>query len=198
MLVDDCKGLHIKMEDQRIPLINWLASYPKSGNTWVRTLLYAYKFGNVQLDQIKGFVTSDLLPGAWFAAAPVPWGMLTDDQKLLVRYTALMIIATTASQDRLIVKTHCACGKMNSVDLIPNELTEKAVYIVRDPRDVTISYARHMGKSIDEAIVKNPVSKNIMLKKEENESTRNIPPKSCPSGEFSARSMVKTMPTRAT
>ena len=51
---------------------------------------------------------------------------------------------------------------------------------------------------MEEAMVKNPVSKNIMLKKEERESTKNMPPKSFPSGEVKTRTIVKTMPIRAT
>ena len=132
--------------------IHWLSSYPKSGNTWVRALLYAYKFGTVSLQQMKGHVTGDQSPGAWFAASPVPWGLLTSDQRILIRYTALMTTAAISIQDVCIIKTHCANIRVNSVDLIPEELTGQSVYLVRDPRDVAISYAHHMGLDIDEAI----------------------------------------------
>lgn len=146
MDIDSFKNL------EGIPKIKWLASYPKSGNTWVRLLLYAYTFEALELDQIQGFITSDLIPGAWFSASPVPWGILTEEQKLLVRYTALITILTTRCIYDTILKTHCACATINSVSLIPNELTKCAVYILRDPRDVVISYANHMGKTIDESI----------------------------------------------
>lgn len=132
--------------------IHWLASFPKSGNTWVRALLYAYQFGTVSLQQMKGHVVGDQSPGAWFAASPVPWGLLTNDQKILIRYTAMMITAATNIQDSCIIKTHCANIRVNSVDLIPEELTGQSVYLVRDPRDVAVSYAHHMGIDMDESI----------------------------------------------
>lgn len=137
-----------------IPKINWLASYPKSGNTWVRCLLHAYIYGSIDFSSFYGITISDLNAGAWFAASPYPWGMLTAEEKLLVRYSALMIMASVTSGGRSdrIIKTHCGNYRINSVDLIPSQLTRSAVYIVRDPRDVLISYSKHMGISIDKAI----------------------------------------------
>ena len=137
-----------------LPKIHWLASYPKSGNTWVRMLLYAYKFGSANLEQMKGHVIGDQIPGAWFSVSPVPWGYLNNDQRLLLRHPALMMSAMMYPNRPVIMKTHCANLRVNSIDLIPEELTSKSVYIVRDPRDVCISYAHHMGISIDEAIEK--------------------------------------------
>ena len=142
------------MED--LPRIHWLASYPKSGNTWVRALLYAYQYGNVTLGQMSGHVMSDQNPSAWFASSPIPWGCLNNDQKILLRYPALMYMAmqTTFADGVHIMKTHCANLKVNSIETVPEELTGSSVYLIRDPRDITISYAHHMGLTIDDAIEK--------------------------------------------
>ena len=137
---------------EELPRIHWLASYPKSGNTWVRALLYAYEFGNISLAQMHGHISGDQAPGVWFASSPVPWGFLNNDQRLLLRYPALMTLIMTHSQETIVVKTHSANLKVNSVDMIPEELTGSSVYLVRDPRDVAISYAHHMGIDIDESI----------------------------------------------
>jgi len=135
-----------------LPRIHWLASYPKSGNTWVRALLYAYQYGTISLDQMRGHVLGDQLPGAWFAASPVPWGLLNGDQRLLLRYSALMNLISYSFHGTTIAKTHCANICVNSIELIPNELSGSSVYLVRDPRDVVVSYAHHMGIDIDTAI----------------------------------------------
>lgn len=142
------------MEDnkQPFPKINWIASYPKSGNTWIRCLLYAYEFSNCNINQMIGFSVSDISPGYWFIAAPLAWGMLDRSMALLLRYNALFNIIATSKHLPIFVKTHCANFRINSVDLIPFELTEAATYIIRDPRDVVVSYSKHMGMDIDKSI----------------------------------------------
>jgi len=50
------------------------------------------------------------------------------------------------------VKTHCANLSVDGTALIPPALTESALYIVRDPRDVAVSYADHIGVDLDTAI----------------------------------------------
>jgi hypothetical protein len=72
------------------------------------------------------------------------------------------MITTSINRNKFILKTHCGNYRIDSVDLIPEKLTDSAVYIVRDPRDVAISYAKHVGISIDETIEKMTVS-NLCL-----------------------------------
>ena len=139
--------------NDKIPRIRWLASYPKSGNTWVRTLLYAYKYGKFNnLNQIKLDIASDSMPGVWYSASPVPWGLLNDEQKLLTRYSALLNLIM--NYPNLIIKTHNANLRVNSVELIPNEISTTSVYLIRDPRDIAISFSEHLGASISDTIKK--------------------------------------------
>jgi hypothetical protein len=136
-----------------IPKLKWLASYPKSGNTWVRILLYTYKYGKFDtLNQIKQDIVSDTLPGVWYTAAPVPWGILNDDQRLLTRYS--MLLTTIMCYYNLFIKTHNANVRVNAVDLIPDAITGESIYLVRDPRDVAVSFSEHMGASIHDIIKK--------------------------------------------
>jgi len=41
---------------------------------------------------------------------------------------------------------------IGGITAIPRPLTRKAVYLVRDPRDICVSFSRHLGQSIDETI----------------------------------------------
>jgi hypothetical protein len=52
-------------------------------------------------------------------------------------------------------------------------------------------------KSIEDAMVRNPHSRNMKLKKEEKESAKNIPPKSSPFCEVKERNMVMATPIKA-
>ncbi|MEM9783750.1 MAG: sulfotransferase domain-containing protein, partial [Pseudomonadota bacterium] len=50
------------------------------------------------------------------------------------------------------VKTHNARTKAFGIDLIPDHITRSAVYILRHPFDVAMSYARHYAVTPDQAL----------------------------------------------
>lgn len=52
----------------------------------------------------------------------------------------------------LFVKTHNPNMVSNGIELLPASLTKATIYIVRDPRDVAVSFAKHIGRSVDDAI----------------------------------------------
>ena len=54
--------------------------------------------------------------------------------------------------DNVFVKTHSFLGQSFDVPTITPEVTAGAIYIVRNPLDICISLANHIGKSIDEVI----------------------------------------------
>ncbi|WP_437881944.1 sulfotransferase domain-containing protein [Pseudomonas sp. LRF_L74] len=133
----------------------WLASYPKSGNTWVRAFLSSVKqdgrpidinrldvvtqpSSRYFLDDLLGMATADLTP----------------EEIILARPAAMTAYSTTVNRITL-HKAHDAwLLNSNGQPLFPPELTQASIYIVRDPRDVAISFAHHIGKSIDYAIDK--------------------------------------------
>lgn len=117
--------------------MKWLASYPKSGNTWVRMFLNAYVTGEA-LDinaKRQQFVISDFQTGIH-----PPYADL-DDQ---IRYYPVSITKLRG----YCVKTHNA----NVLGIIPIKETANSIYLVRDPRDVAISLANHYGTTVDDAI----------------------------------------------
>jgi hypothetical protein len=54
--------------------------------------------------------------------------------------------------DLVFVKTHNAALDMHGVPLCTPEVTAGAIVIIRDPRDVALSYSRYTGLRIDETI----------------------------------------------
>ena len=133
--------------------IVWLASYPKSGNTWVRLFLAVLHSGvEVDLARMNGtfFMASNRLlleSQLDVGLADLSWEETAELRPLAYR---AMTLGTGAP---LIVKAHDVHGTTPSgAPLFPPEATLGCVHLVRDPRDVCISYAAHMDVSIDVAI----------------------------------------------
>lgn len=134
--------------------ITWLASYPKSGNTWARLFLSAYFTGkSTDLNHI-GHVLGDHSKYFHQTVSPKPIEDLSEGEYALVHGAALLHYSESHLPRPLILKTHNANATVLGVAAQPEQVTEGAIYLVRDPRDVAISYADHMGSSIDEAIEK--------------------------------------------
>ena len=143
-------------------MLSWLASYPKSGNTWVRIFLSAYiQDSSPDINKLIGTV-SDQLPAAHHIGYELDVNDVDPEHSVLTRSMALLRIAYTfkTHDDRvidgkvlpLILKTHVANVVIHGMRLVPPTLTDKVVLVVRDPRDVVLSYAKHFGYSIDKAI----------------------------------------------
>ena len=130
----------------------WLASYPRSGNTWLRCLLEAYRRnGKLDLNDIR-ISTGDGGATLIRAVSPIPIADLGQEMQLMLRPAMLLNLFCRLSPP-LLVKTHFANIQPPGLPpLIPKQLTQKAVYIVRDPRSVVLSLARFYQFSIDKAV----------------------------------------------
>ena len=127
--------------------IVWLASYPKSGNTWTRIFLANYLVNGdkpVPINQAHRFAMGDSVAKTYAMAAQTSINTGDLDQVLDLRGRVLRGIVANGA-DVNFVKTHNFQGSMKGRLLIPKELTRSAVYIVRNPLDVVVSYARHFG-----------------------------------------------------
>jgi hypothetical protein len=132
------------MPDQ--PRIVWLSSYPRSGNTWVRMLLTAYRDKAWSLNHLVG--ESDSQPYFYDRVSPVPILSAGLGIQLMVRPAALLQMLAYHRASPTLLKTH----SMNNEMLIPSGITVGSIHIVRDPRDVAVSWARWFNKTIDAAI----------------------------------------------
>jgi hypothetical protein len=134
-------------------MFRWLASYPKSGNTWVRLAVHAYRTGSADINRMGNI--SDTCRAAWQAASLQPLEKITEGMALMVRPAAMLNlqkIIASIPYERPLIKTHAANVCVCDISQIPTPITYGAVHIVRDPRDVVVSWAHHFDVTYDQAI----------------------------------------------
>jgi hypothetical protein len=135
--------------------ILWLASYPKSGNTWVRALLantlLAAGDRAFDINRLAEFSFSDTRRSYYTQVAGGDAAAL-DGSGLARLRPAVHRMLAKARPGRVFVKTHAANVAVDGVPLITPEVSEGAVVIVRNPLDMVVSFADHYGLSLDNAI----------------------------------------------
>ena len=125
----------------------WLASYPKSGNTWVRALLHALTHGgSVDINRIEhGHVAGD--PGLVERFSGIVASDLTATEIQWLRPRVDLALDRRLGHPHY-RKIHDALfSGAAGAPIISVPATRAAVYIVRDPRDVAVSFAHHSGHS---------------------------------------------------
>ncbi len=137
--------------------IVWLASYPKSGNTWFRMFLANYLKNSVTpvsleeiertpiasdavgFEEISGFNPFELSPDEVDIYRPDMYQYLSENEE--------------TEAGILYKKTHDAyIHNVHNIPLFPKEVTKGAVYFVRNPLDVCVSYANHATAKIERTV----------------------------------------------
>lgn len=139
------------MQDLR--RIIWIASFPKSGNTWMRLLLancFAPRAG-FDINSVQSFSSSDVTQIYYDQVAGRPYQAASVEDWLQTRAKVLRTIVA-ARPGHHFVKTHSMLGQIGRWNLIAPEVTAGAIYLVRNPFDVLPSYARHLNKPLDQAL----------------------------------------------
>jgi aryl sulfotransferase len=140
----------------------WIASYPKSGNTWVRAVLSAWLTGaRPRLDALVGTGATAREP--FDDALGVPSSDLTSEEVAILRPRVDELLAAE-SESTVLRKTHDGLypGPEGELVLSPRA-TRAAIYVVRDPRDVAVSLAHHDGRPLDWAVahLSNPAAARV-------------------------------------
>jgi hypothetical protein len=134
--------------------IVWLASYPKSGNTWFRVFLT-----NLLNEKAEPAHINDLTETS-----------ISSSRKILDDYTGLSSsdlsfdeidklrpdvyrMQSNESDELLFKKVHDKFYWVNNQQpLFPPDVSFGAIYFIRNPLDVLVSFAHHSAKSIDKMV----------------------------------------------
>ena len=145
--------------------ILWLASYPKSGNTWLRAFL-ANLFTNakvpVDINKLPNFAFAEYRLEFYERLSGKSRDQLDDKALNILRPDVQRYLAASNKGQSVMVKTHAAMGFQDNVPTILPEATAGAIYVVRNPLDVTVSYAHHVGIDYDRAVEAMSLSTNML------------------------------------
>ena len=142
-------------------MIIWLASYPKSGNTLLRSILSAYfyseegNFGFNNLYKISQFPAVDHF---------LRLGVNVDDEKEVYKNFINAQNLINEQRKAKFFKTHSRLCQMYGSNFTDLKNTLGVIYIVRDPRNVVTSFAHHYNLTMDQATEALFDEKRFMIK----------------------------------
>ena len=136
----------------------WLASYPKSGNTWFRALLTGYLHG--EPPAINQLVGDSLATREVFNEYVGLDSSELSPSELLRQRAVLHRLLAKALRQPAFQKVHEAFlpvapgagDKGGTRWLFERTVSAAVVYMVRNPLDVAVSYAHHRNKPVPDAI----------------------------------------------
>ena len=155
--------------------IFWLASYPKSGNTLLRAILSSLFFTENGVFNFKLLKSITNFEDTYFISKIKK--LIGDDlcklKNTTVFYKYLLKIQEKENlgfkEDFKFFKTHSGNFSVNNNCFTSEENTRGIIYIIRDPRDVCISWANHSSKTYDETLefMTNDLASLLWIEEEE-------------------------------
>ena len=141
-------------------MIIWLASYPKSGNTWVRAFLTNY-FSNNSENIFKNLQEIETFPNKKYFEGIANIDLIKKNKLEIFRYYIAAQEKINLNNKINIIKTHNFAGSINGFPFSDLNNTCGFIYIVRDPRSVLVSYSHYSQISFQETL-KSMLNQNLI------------------------------------
>jgi len=130
-------------------MIFWVASYPKSGNTWLRALLSSYYYSEDGAFDQKLLSKIDQFPQKrYYSNFDYDKKIVTDTSKFWLKAQEIINL----DKKLKFFKTHNILGGLNGNQFTNTKNTIGGIYIVRDPRNVITSLKNHFEMNNSEAL----------------------------------------------
>lgn len=141
-------------------MIIWLASYPKSGNTLLRSMLSAYFYSKDGIFNFELLKNINQFPNqTLFKNLGID---VNNELEVIKNYIKVQEwINKRSGRSINFIKTHSSLNDINGHRFTNLKNTLGVIYIIRDPRDIIRSYANHSSISKEEA--KNRILENRTL-----------------------------------
>ena len=130
-------------------MIIWIASYPKSGNTWVRSLLSTYLYSDNGIFNFYLLKKIQQFPGKQYFEFFLK--DFTDIKKVSNYWIAAQDRINLLYDKTIFLKTHSALCRLENNSFTNKNNTKAVIYIVRDPRNLITSFSHHYSLNIDQA-----------------------------------------------
>ena len=124
-------------------MIIWIASYPKSGNTWVRSVLVSYYFTKDGIFSFEDLSRILDYPSKVFLDTKVNLNELKDGD--IHKYWDSSQKNILLNKKVKFLKTHNILGSVGGVPFTKPEYTLGVIHIIRDPRNVITSIKNHLN-----------------------------------------------------
>ena len=149
-------------------MIIWIASYPKSGNTYIRSFLASYFFsqkGKFDFDQLLNI---HQFPNMKFSKMKIE--TMEEASKNWIYNQRIFFKKKKLN----LIKTHNCLLEFKGNKFTTKNETLGAIYIVRDPRNLVTSFTHHYSQNYDQAL-KFMLDKNsALIEKSVNEDYSNF------------------------
>ena len=138
-------------------MIIWIASYPKSGNTWIRSFLAAYYFCNKGVFDIDKLKLIEDYPNKQFFNEKVKEG------EIHKHWEASQIDICNQKKVKFL-KTHNSLITAFGNEFTKPEYSLGVIYVIRDPRNVITSVKNHNDFDTYDEALKYMQNENLVLK----------------------------------